>query len=256
MHRFTFYLLGSALLLASPALAQCHLYLDLRAQFESGYAEGWLRGPQAPGLRVRPGSLSPRPGLALRLRGPGRWGTSLDYAVGKLDCSYVITPPPGATGFTQARLSSSLDLDRLTLLAHYRLGRALDPAAAPPAWHLGWELQAGAGLNHISRDLRERRSVSTVVSNQDTVGLIAERFQRAWAPQLTAGLTARLHRRGHERAFLSVYLTQGLADLMRYDTRYRFGGAATSQYQLRARGSALGFSLGLPLRIGSWAARS
>ncbi|MCC3158374.1 hypothetical protein LJ737_14085 [Hymenobacter sp. 15J16-1T3B] len=233
--------------------AQHHLYLDLRGQFEAGYAQGWLRGPQAPGLRVRPGSVSPRPGVALRLRGPGRWSTSLDYAVVVLDCSYVITPPAGTpSSLLRARVGHSFELERLSWLAHYRPGRVHDPTRAVRNLRLIWELLAGAGINYLGRDVEQQRGFSYVVSNQDTVLRARSSFHRAWAPQFTAGLTTRVHWRNRERAFVSVYVAQGLADLLSFETQYGVGGAAITQGQLRARGSAFGFTLGLY----SWPARS
>jgi hypothetical protein len=119
---------------------------------------------------------------------------------------------------------------------------------------VGWELLAGAGLHHVPRDLQNTRASMTFSSPADTVSLRANGFRRAWAPQLTLGVTARLRYHQREWAFLTAYLVQGLTDLVTYEVRRSGSGQAAPL--LRGRGSALGVTVGVPLRLYSWPARS
>lgn len=83
----------------------------------------------------------------------------------------------------------------------------------------------------------------------DTALAVVGRPQRSWAPQASLGLTTRLHRLGRERAFLTFYLVQGLGTLFAYEARYNNLQGHTGFRSLSARGSAAGFSMGLPLKL-------
>ncbi|UYZ59980.1 hypothetical protein [Hymenobacter latericus] len=242
---------------------QAKLYLDLKLGANHNFAEGAYFGKGTlPFKAYSTLSFAEQGVVMLRLQLREEWGVAAGYSGSTLGWAYSIKMPEQYTanpyeGEWRGR-GSGLYMHQLPLLLSKTVGRynikEIDTVRHTYLASFRLDAVVGGGANRIGNSCLDCGLLSGGGLFYDTIEFREQRLvQRKWGGFVTAGVTARFYRLGKERLNLSVFVTQGLTDMLLVPVEYQYNsqrGATT----LHVRGSGVSAMLGYPLRLKTFGA--
>jgi hypothetical protein len=248
------YIILFVLLLPSISIAQQQVYIEptVGLQMRRG---GFDRG--APHLE-RAGLSVFSYGLLVRWKSTAE--SRLDYSSGLIlggaSFGYRASIPPknlvGTTTSFSAGKSSSADVWHFPLRVGYQIKEFNLNHVPRNQQTLKISLQAGPQLDYLVKNQVDNYNDSPISSgptSSNRIGLLRTPLDSVrWGASIYTGTQFRYCRKGHERLQLTLYATWGLTDMLTYRLDYQLNNDSFST-RIRARTSAIGFSIGVPIRI-------
>jgi hypothetical protein len=238
--------------------AQGKLYLDLKLGANHNFAEGAYFGKGTLPFKAYSKLSFDEQGVAmLRLQLREEWGIAVGYSGSTLGWAYSLQMPGQYTAnpyHGEWRGSGAgLYMHQLPLLLSKTLGRynikEIDTVRHTYLASFRLDAVVGGGANRIGNSCLDCGLLSGGGMLYDTIEFREQRLlQRKWGSFVAAGLTARFYRLGKERLNLSVFVTQGLTDMLLVPVEYKYNSQRGST-TLRVRGSGFSATLGLPIRL-------
>ncbi|GAA4008403.1 hypothetical protein GCM10022408_20680 [Hymenobacter fastidiosus] len=184
----------------------------------------------------------------------------LDYSSGLMlggaSFGYRASIPPqslmGTTASFSAGKSSSTNVWHFPLRVGYQIKELYLNRVQNEQQTLKISLQAGPQLDYLVKNQFDNYNdspISSGPSSNNRIGLLRTPIDSArWGSSIYAGTQFRYCRKGHERLQLTLYTILGLTDMLTYRLDYQLNNDSFSTL-IRARTSAIGFSVGVPIRI-------
>lgn len=261
------YLFSLAGLCALPAATygQSKLYLDLKVGANYTFAEGAHFGKGTKPFKAHSKLGFDEQGVAmLRLQVRETWGIAAGYSGSTLGWAYSLQMPQQYTvnPFHGEWRGSGrgVYLHQFPVLFSRKIGeyniREIDTVRHLYLASFRLDAVLGTGLNWNNRTCYDCSSLSGGGLAYDTIDFKETIItRRRFGTFVLAGVTARFYRLGKERLNLSLYYTQGLTDMLLVPVEYRYNSQRGST-TLHVRGSGLSATLGVPIRLKTFTARS
>ncbi|UYZ62299.1 hypothetical protein [Hymenobacter weizhouensis] len=261
------FFLCSAWLLLFPKISysQSKLYLDLKLGANYTFAEGahFGKGKQPFKAHSKLG-FDEQGVIMLRLQVREKWGIATGYSGSTLGWAYSLQMPQQYTvnpfhGEWRGS-GTGVYLHQFPVLLSRKIGeyniKEIDTVRHTYLASFRLDAVLGTGLNWNNRNCFDCSSLSSGGLFYDTIDFQETIIKRRrFGTFITAGVTARFYRLGKERLNLSLYYTQGLTDMLLVPVEYRYNSQRGST-TLHVRGSGLSATLGVPIRLKTFAARS
>ncbi|UYZ58573.1 hypothetical protein [Hymenobacter latericus] len=192
----------------------------------------------------------------LRLQLNQKTAVSVGYSSGMMGRGHRIFMPQAYSNNTYGTVysfsTSGDEVHRLPVLLHHEVKRfnftPINPEQTLYNYSVGLSVYGGGGLNY-RRQINDGTAVSSISFMADTITEVQRaRLVNKVGAFVTGGVTARFYRLGKEKLNLTLFLNQGLTDMLKVDLDYRYNrGHGTEQF--RVRGSSVGLMLGVPIRL-------
>jgi hypothetical protein len=220
------------------------------------YAEGAHAGLGQDPLITHRFRLYPMISPMLRLQLNQKTAISAGYSTGTMGWGYGLFMPEAyrntSVGVLYSFTAEAEEVHRFPLLVHREFKRlnfkTINSEQNLHTYSIGFSYFGGAGLNY-RQGISPGTSMSFISFNGDSITLTnrAHLLRKAGA-FVTAGATTRFYRLGREKLNLTLFVNQGLTDMLAVDINYQYNrGSGTDRF--RVRGSSVGLMLGVPIRL-------